>query len=137
MRLVIDTNIVFSALRAGGKTRECITAPVELCAPEFFYSEFENHRETILSKTNLDEDQLTTLFALLFENIELVPRSEFADHIPKAREIMESIEPDDVPFLALALSQECDIWSDDEHFQEQPAVKAWESHDLFRHLDLV
>ena len=48
MRLVIDTNIVFSALITGGKTRECIiTAPVELYAPEFFYTEFENHRETI------------------------------------------------------------------------------------------
>lgn len=138
MRLVIDTNIVFSALIAGGKTRECIiTAPVELYAPEFFYSEFENHRETILSKTNLDEDQLTTVFALLFENIELVPRTELADHIPKAREIMESIDPDDVPFLALAISHECDIWSDDDHFQEQYAVKVWESHELFRHLDLV
>ena len=73
MRLVIDTNIVFSALITGGKTRECIiTAPVELYAPEFFYTEFENHRETILSKTNLDDDQLTTLFALLFEIVTLL-----------------------------------------------------------------
>ena len=94
MRLVIDTNIVFSALIAGGKTRDCIiTAPVELYAPEYFHSEFENHRETFLSKTNLDDDQLTTLFALFFENIELVPRSDFADHIPKAREIMRGHRP--------------------------------------------
>lgn len=129
---------MFSALIAGGKTRECIiTAPVELYAPEFFYSEFENHRETILSKTNLDEDRLTTLFALLFENIELVPRNGFADSLQEARDTIEPIDPDDVPFLALALSQECDIWSDDDHFQEQSTVKAWESHELFGHLDLV
>jgi predicted nucleic acid-binding protein len=37
LRLVIDTNIIFSALIAGGKTRELIiTAPVYLFVPEFF-----------------------------------------------------------------------------------------------------
>ena len=38
----------------------------------------------------------------------------------EAKEIMKSIDPEDVPFIAAALSQENGvIWSEDRHFEKQ------------------
>lgn len=48
---------------------------------------------------------------------------------------MEQVDPDDVPFLALALQREADIWSDDKHFQKKDAVRVWRNHELIDELD--
>lgn len=137
MDLVVDTNIIFSALIAGGKTRELIiTKNVELAVPEFFYTELDNHRDDIRGKTGLSQQELTILINILFENIQIIPRDAFGDHLSEARTLIADVDPDDVPFLALALHRDAGIWSDDEHFQEQDAVDVWRTHELVDHLDL-
>lgn len=136
MHLVVDTNVVFSALIAGGKTRELvITGPADLHVPEFFYSELDAHRDEVAEKTGLDHNELGVLLNLLFENVHVVPREEFDEYLPDARAIIADVDPDDVPFLALALHLDVDVWTDDEHFQEQNAVGVYRTHELVDHLD--
>lgn len=135
MKLVLDTNVIFSALIAGGKTREVIlTEDVTLYVPEFFFSELQNHRDTLEEKTGLERDELELLLGLLFEEIRVVPREEFEKHLSKAKEHIASHDPDDVPFLALALSRSADVWSDDNHFQKQEAVSVWTTSELIAEL---
>lgn len=67
MRLVVDTNVVFSALIAGGKTREAIlTTDLDLAVPEFFYSELDGNRAAVRAKTGLPEAELDLLLSILF-----------------------------------------------------------------------
>lgn len=137
MDLVVDTNIIFSALIAGGKTRELIiTGPVDLTVPEFFYTELNAHRDDIQEKTGLQQQDLAVLINLLFEHIRVIPRDEFDDRLPRARALIADVDPDDVPFLALALHLDAGLWSDDEHLQEQDAVDVWRTHELVDHLNL-
>lgn len=137
MELVVDTNIIFSALIAGGKTRDLIiTEPVELTVPEYFSTELNNHRDAIQEKTGLSHQDLTTLINLLFDKIQVIPRDKFQDHLPEARAQIGEVDPDDIPFLALAIHLEAGIWSDDEHFQEQDRIEVWRTHELVDHLDL-
>lgn len=137
MRLVIDTNIIFSALIAGGKTRELIiTAPVDLFVPEFFYTELDDHRDEIQAKTDLPQQDLTVLINFLFEFIRVIARDEFEDRLPDAWTHIAEVDPDDVPFLALALHLDAGVWSDDAHFHEQDAVDVWPTHELVDHMDL-
>ena len=123
MKLVCDTNIVFSALIAGGKTRELILSDeTELYAPEFFFSELDNHRHEIEEKSNLSEEQIGLLLSVLFKDTEVVPREEFEDELDLASQLIGGTDPDDVPFLALALRLDVDIWTDDSDFEEQNEV---------------
>ncbi len=136
MKLVCDTNIVFSALIAGGKTRELLLSDrIELYAPEFFFTELDNHREEISEKSNLSEDELGLLLDLLFKDTEVVPKEEFEDELSQAAERIGETDPDDVPFLALALHLDVNLWSDDTDFDDQDAVKNWKTHELVAHLE--
>lgn len=136
MKLVCDTNIVFSALIAGGKTRELLLSDrIELYAPEFFFTELDNHREEISEKSNLSEDELGLLLDLLFKDTEVVPKEEFEGELSQASERIEETDPDDVPFLALALHLDIDLWSDDTDFDDQDVVKNWKTHELVAHLE--
>ena len=52
MDLVIDVNVLFSALIKRGKTEELLFKEAfHLFAPEFLFDEFEAYRERILEKT--------------------------------------------------------------------------------------
>lgn len=136
MHLVLDTNVIFSALIAGGKTRELIiTESLSLSVPEFFYSELENNRDEVAEKTGLGRRDLTVLLNLLFEHVNVVPREEFDHRLADARAEIEGTDPDDVPFLGLALHLGVDIWSDDEDFQQQSVVDVWRTHELVSKLD--
>jgi predicted nucleic acid-binding protein len=49
----------------------------------------------------------------------------------EAERIMHTIDPDDTPFIALALAVENDgVWSDDRHFQQQTRIRIWKTKDL-------
>lgn len=135
MRLVVDTNVVFSALIAGGKTRELmLMRDVEVYLPEFFLIELGKYNETLLEKTGLDEASLNNLLDLVFEDAHIVPKEEFSDEIPEARRAISDTDPDDAPFLALALHLDIPIWSDDRDLQEQKAVDVKTTTEIVEHL---
>lgn len=136
MKLVCDTNVVFSALIAGGKTRELtLSGQTDLYAPEFFFTELDSHRDEIEEKSRLSEDQLRLLRSILFKDTDVVPREEFEDHLERANGLIGETDPDDAPFLALALYLDADVWSDDTDFEEQDEVTVWKTHELVNHLD--
>ncbi len=124
MRLVIDTNVIFSALLRDGKTRDVLMREdIETYVPEFFFTELMNHEEMILQKSNMDKDEYRILIDLLFMNITIVTKEDFLVELEKAEVIMGDIDPDDSAFLALAMKMDCDLWSDDGDFEEQSEIK--------------
>ena len=49
---------------------------------------------------------------------------------------MDKIDPDDTPFIALALAVENDgIWSDDKHFEQQNRIKIWKTGALSKSIE--
>ncbi|MDZ7731599.1 MAG: PIN domain-containing protein [Natrialbaceae archaeon] len=111
--------------------------PRSICLCRSSLSELQTHRPTIQSKTGLGESELDVFIQILFEEIDIVPREEFESSLAEARDILTDIDPDDVPFLALAIDRGLDIWSDDGHFHDLSMVSAWTSTELFDHLDLL
>lgn len=136
MKLVLDTTVIFSALIAGGKTRDVIlSGESTLYVPEFFFTELQNNLDEVEEKTGLERNELELLLGMLFEQIRIVPREEFEHYLGDAEEHIADHDPDDVPFLALALALDADVWSDDNHFQEQELVPAWKTHELLEKLE--
>ena len=78
MKLVVDANVVISALIANSKTRELIvTLELELLTPEVIHGEIGNYEALIVEKSEMEADRVQQFIDLLFQYIETVPASEF------------------------------------------------------------
>lgn len=133
MRLVLDTNILISALIIESFTRNILVmSGIEFLVPEFTFEEINKHKNEILRKSKLSEQQFNLLMATLKENLIIVPKYEIR-RIKEAKEIMDNIDSNDTVFVALALSTINDgIWSDDVHFKKQNVVKVWNTKELIK-----
>ncbi|QLG48663.1 PIN domain-containing protein [Natrinema halophilum] len=136
--MVIDANVVISALIADSKTRELIvTLEPNLLTPEFVHNEIENYEEPIVEKSGLTPDRVTQFIDLLFQYIEVVPASEFYPYIEQAEKAIGDTDPDDVLYIACALASDANIWSDDSDFEEQHVVKAHSTSDVIESFDTL
>ncbi len=134
MQFVVDTNILLFALIRDSKTRLILFHPsLEFFLPEYALDEIRKHRQTIAVKSGLSDNDIDLLLDLFLERTIVVPKSSFADFIPRAVKIMKNIDINDVPFIALALSFQNDgIWTQDKDFQRQKTVRVWTTSDILQ-----
>jgi len=106
---------------------------IEFIAPEYTYTEILKHTDIIKKKSKLSTKDLQYVIDMLFSRISIYPKDEYSDCYIKAKDIMKDIDPDDAPFLALALKTRVDgIWSEDKGFQEQKHVKVYTTKQLLK-----
>jgi predicted nucleic acid-binding protein len=136
LELVIDANIVFSALLTDGTTRDLIfDSQLRLYAPEYLFSELNEHLlsdselKRKLSQTN---EETSIILHELLGTIQVLPLSDYRVFVKPALEIC----PDefDVPYFALALSLKIPIWSNDKRLKKQNTIQIFDTRDL---LDLL
>jgi predicted nucleic acid-binding protein len=130
MDVVIDANIVMSALiNASGSSCELLFSDkLSLSAPEFLKEEIEKHKEEILTKTGLTEEDLNVAISILFTKIKLVPFSEFKQHAQKAKSICP--DPDDTEYFALAMALKCPVWSNEKRLKNQEMIKIIDTSEM-------
>ncbi|MDI6654354.1 MAG: PIN domain-containing protein [Candidatus Hydrothermarchaeota archaeon] len=137
MLLVVDANIVFSALIKGGKTLDVFllnkrVKKFEFVAPEYLLVEVEKHINEIAEKTKLSVDELEKLFGFLEKEIEFIPFEEFKDLHEKAEQVSPDL--DDVQYFALALKLSSAIWSNDKALKQQAVVKVFSTEELLNYV---
>ncbi len=67
----------------------------------------------------------------------VVPYERIAPYLSDADVLIGAIDPDDVPFVALALAEDHDgIWSNDRAFEDLPGIQHWTTASLKTHLRL-
>ncbi len=133
MIIILDVNIVLSALIRDAKTREIIVkSSNDFCFPEPSLQKIRKYKGLILEKSGLSEQEFLVIFNTLFHFIQIVPNEEILLYWEESKEIMEHIDPEDVTFIAAALSQGEDsvIWSDDKHFEQQDKIHTLKTKDL-------
>ena len=136
MKLVVDANVVISALIADSKTRELIvTLEPDLLTPAFVHGEIENYTQLIVEKSGMSPDRVTQFIDLLFQYIEVVSAEEFYPHIEAAEAAIGETDPDDVLYVACALAGDAAIWSDDTDFDEQDVVEVYSTTDVIGTFD--
>lgn len=138
MRLVVDTNRIVAAMVKASTSREILYSDsVDLHTLGLAREEVLRHEGTIREKSDMDAQAFAALLSLLLGRVHIVPDAVAGERMADAREIMDPIDPDDTPFVALALSIPNDgIWSDDKHFREQEAVRVWTTGELVDRLGL-
>ena len=132
-RLVLDTNIIISALIKDSTTRDIIFhLDVEMYFLPFSQNELKKYEEYILQKTKKSKEELHYILEKISERGIIVEEKIIVLKMPEAKKIMDGIDPDDTPFIAAALALHADIWSDDKHFEKQNMIKIWKTKDFLK-----
>ena len=138
MRLIVDANILFSFFKKDSFTRKFILShsEIELFTPLYVFEELEEHKEEIKSKARIDNGVYELSKNELLEYVTIVPLDSFRDFWEEAKRI--SPDPDDVEYLAVALSLDCAVWSNDRDLKKkQSRVLVITTADLIRLLGII
>ena len=133
MELVIDANILISALLKEGITRELLfNDELILHTPEFIIEEFFKHITPLAQKAHTTKHALQDLAKVLIieSNIKIISKDDVRSCIKKAEQI--SPDPDDVMYFATAIKLNCGIWSNDKKMKNQKHVRVYATHDLVK-----
>lgn len=131
MRLVVDVNVVFSALVNKGESSKVFETNKRLrqwqfIAPDFLLFELNQISDKLQSVTRLTKEELSFAFLFITEQIEFIPFSTFLDRLVEAMQL----NMNDSPYLALALACNCPIFSGDKGLKKQTKVKVFSPRDL-------
>lgn len=129
MLLVIDANIIFSALVAGKLTDLILSPKLELVGPELLFTEIKKHKEELKAKSKLTEPEFEILLSLLEMKIRIVPMDEFISLLPKAEELLGEHKKD-APYIALALKLRCSFWSYEKRFSKMGRVESLTTEEI-------
>ena len=128
MPVVVDANVIFSALVAKGKPLTIfilnrVVKLVEFVTPEYLFSEIGKKLDKLLEASKLSKEELSRVFSLLKEEIRIVPTESFIDKLEEAK--LVAPHPEDAPYFALALKLDCPILSGEKRFKLQSRVKVY------------
>ncbi len=137
MKLVVDTNRIIAALVRDSASRKILLSDkFEFLSVGITKSETEEHKQEIMIKAKITEEGFSKIFSLLFSKIFIVSDVTIESKMDEAKQIMDKVDSDDTPFIALALAVENDgIWSGDKHFEQQNRIKIWKTDVLLRLLE--
>ena len=133
MILAVDANVAIAALVKEGKSREIlVSGKFKFVAPDFVKEETLKYLELIRRKSGLAKEDLDLLIALLFQEIETLPESEYEHELPKAKMIMKN-DVKDAPYVACYLALKCDgIWTSDSDYDGKPELKVVRTEYLLK-----
>ncbi len=116
MRLVVDTNIIFSALlKKNSKALDIIMRDdVEAFIPKFLMIEIFKHKERIIEISKLSEDEVLESLYLILKYCTILNDEDFPEEIlNQAFQYVIEIDPKDVVFVAAAYILDAKLWSGD------------------------
>jgi len=129
MKLVVDANVLFSALIKDSMTRKLFFEErLEIYAPEYLFEEFEEHKMEIMQKAHRGESEFWEVVDILKSRMSVVTVSEFEKFMEKALKV--SPDKDDAIYFAAALAIGGAIWSNDRRLKGQKAVKVWSTEEI-------
>ena len=122
MKIVVDTNIVFSAiLNIDSQISRILLFSgkhFEFYSCEFLKMEISNHKNKILKITGYSEAELHDIEYLVTKNIHFMNHMLICDSlITKAEQMLMEIDKDDAPFLAMTLDLKAKLWTGDKKLE--------------------
>lgn len=130
MRIVVDTNIVFSAiLNTNSKLARIILQPhrkINFYSTEQLKREIEEHKSKTKTLTDYSDSELERIISLYtrrirFINIKLISKKAYQ----MAEKLTFDIDIDDTEFVALTEHLRGKLWSGDKELQTGLSRKGW------------
>ena len=121
MRVVIDTNMIFSLLLGkNARMRDTFFDPAHtFFAPNYIIGELFEKKEKIMKCSALSEAELYELLHRVLSRIAFVAEEFVAlEHRLQAFKLCQGVDEDDTPFIALALQLNALVWTGDRRLKE-------------------
>lgn len=129
MKLVVDTNILFSFFWEGSLTKKLLIGrEFELYSQEIALSELKKYSEEIIRKAKISKQQFNCNLSELKSFVKFVQKEKYLSFAERA----DSLSPDkyDSDFFALCLSLSCPLWSNDEFLKHQETINIISTKEL-------
>jgi len=144
MRIVIDTNIAFSAiLNTNSLFARIILHPksrLHFYSTDLLSIEIEEHKDKLQRLSGFNDPELTKSISLIisrirFIDVNLIPSSVLLN----SQKLLENVDIDDTEFVALATHIHGRLWSGDKLLQNGLIKKGWNkfisTHELYQLID--
>jgi len=136
VKLVVDTNIVFSAIwNLNGRIANLLIrkTSLNLYSPTFLLVELTNHQHKLSKKLCLEPSQFLELKHLITRQIRFVEEERISSqNWIKANELTKTIDSDDVAFVALCLELNCPLWKGDKRLSKSlTEVKSLQTYEIY------
>lgn len=119
--VVVDTNVLFSALRMP-ESELRTTLLNEECrfyVPNFLVVEIIKHREKMMSHTKESETETIAFLAEMMHLVHLVNENLVSTaNIIQAHRLCKDVDENDTPFVALALELDAELWTGDKKLKQ-------------------
>ncbi|HLC36948.1 MAG TPA: PIN domain-containing protein [archaeon] len=136
MKVIIDANILFSALLKKGLTRRVLFIPeIELYSPEFLFEELAKYRNYLLKKFLGKPEEFELLLELLTSQIKFIADKELKPFLPASASLIEDSK--DWLYLACALKEDAIIWSNDKSFKKQKRIKTFTTIEMKKEFGIL
>ena len=124
MKVVIDTNVLISALIKDSTARRILAKPeLDFYYPEIAFEELDKYKELVKQKSGMGETEYNQVKESLLNFVTVIPTAILEKHLEEAKGIMSRIDQKDVVFIATALSiNGAVIWTDDADFKRQSKI---------------
>jgi len=118
MKVVIDTNIIFSAIISpNNKIAELILKSKNVFnyfAPNQLSEELNEHENKALQLTGYSRQEYSEIKNGLLSRIQIISDILISPSaLLRAEELLKDVDPDDTVFLALALDMDARLWTGD------------------------
>ncbi|MFN3487811.1 MAG: PIN domain-containing protein [Emticicia sp.] len=129
-KIVIDTNIIFSILRTGGvhKVKVLFDTFYEIYAPQFIMVELFHHKERIINNAKISELEVYELLDNVLQRIRFVNNDFISNQSYfRAFNYCKDVDEKDIPFVALAIELQCELWTNDDKLKIGLEAKGFNS----------
>lgn len=118
MKLVVDTNIVFSALINPNSIIGSVLLNyndfIDFFSLSLIVAEIDKYHEKLKKYSKLESDELNEIKSYIINSITII-NEEYINikSWEKAYNLIQNIDEDDTPFLALSIDLNCLLWTGD------------------------
>ncbi len=118
MKIIVDTNVVFSAILNSssriGKILLHSKIHFQFFTCNYLQTEIQRHRYKLLKLTKLTEAELVELETLVTQSITFIDERLLPQNLLlKIETLLKVIDPNDTPFVALTKHLEDKLWTGD------------------------
>ena len=123
MNIVVDTNVIFSALlNPSGKISDVFFNPVldfTFFAPSIVLEELKKHHNKLITLSSLSAEELDFLKSSILSKVNLIDLEGIGQKSwEKALMLVREIDEFDAPFVALSLEMDSHLWTGDKKLKK-------------------
>jgi predicted nucleic acid-binding protein len=141
VKIVVDTNIVFSALITPKSVISDILLnsqdTFKFYSPDFIHAELQKHKFKLMVMSGLREQDLDILFEIVLRRIEVISWEAISSAAwERAFELLTGLDEFDAPFVVLAVDLNAVLWTGDKKLMNGLKSKsidfAWETSQAIK-----